>query len=407
MPIRIPPTRAGAAPILALIAAVVLCSCAADEGRITAFGRERLFTLGFGKTESDVDLFDRGTVPLKTRIAMRSGLFFVANGPGRKLMKFSSYGDLLSMVYDPESNPEPLTLKPYSGGEFSLKTAQQYPFLALGEIAVDSDQTIYVEDRFPPARRVVDQQTQSLLSYAVLRFDVNGTFKDYLGQEGVGGTPFPVILSVKVDVADECVVTSMSQEAWFVHRFDKSGLLIRAVTIPRRGLPDATGEGLIAELDKIVPDPDGRSLLLKIDYYRVDIDPQTRTQSGVSFVSSWVLRMDVERNEYVEKWELPAFVARGSDAGAKETRVWEMLGASRGGRIFLLVSDASGATFLGIYELGSRTLRRFSLELSPDELKYSAFHLSEEGILSALLATDMEVRVVWWRFDRMFPGIGE
>jgi hypothetical protein len=199
----------------------------------------------------------------------------------------------------------------------------------------------------------------------------------------------------------------MSQDAWFVHRFNKAGVLLHAITVPRKGLPDPTGEGLIAELDKIIPDPDGEHLLLKIDYFRVDLDPQTKTQSGVSFASSYILNFDTTKNEYTARWELPAFIVRKGDATQAQSRVWELLGAARGGRLYLLVTDAEGATYLGVFELGSRTLKKYALDIEGEALRYSAYHLSEEGILTALLASEYEAKVVWWRFDRLFGQFTE
>jgi len=75
--------------------------------------RQNLFRLDIGKLENQIDLFglDQSPVMLKTRIAMRDGIFYISDSKAQKVMKFTSYGDLLSMIYNQETNPPPFTLK--------------------------------------------------------------------------------------------------------------------------------------------------------------------------------------------------------------------------------------------------------------------------------------------------------
>ena len=394
-----------AAALLALLAAAALSSCG---GRTSvAVGREQLFTLGYGPAEDQVDLFqlENSAGPLTTRIAMREGIFYVANGNGAKVVRFSSFGDVLSMLYNPERNPEPLLLKPSAGGEAAGRRAFQYPFRAVGEVAVDSRQTVYVEDRLPPERRVFDKEANSMLDYVVLRFDKDGQFLDYLGQEGVGGTPFPFIVGVWVTAGDDCVVVSVTQSAWLVHWFDPKGLVRHALKIRRDSLPQpAKDAGLIASLDRVVPDSAGKNLILKVDYYREGIDPSTKSSSGIEYAGSWAFRMDPSSAAISDRWEIPAetkTAKQGPDGSqARYVRIPEFLGVS-GDRLFFITADDDGRSFLSIYDTGARDMKRYSIEIASDELYYSTLFLSPEGILCALLGTKYEARVVWWRFDKL------
>ncbi|HPX14568.1 MAG TPA: hypothetical protein PLS27_09465, partial [Treponemataceae bacterium] len=45
------------------------------------------------------------------------------------------------------------------------------------------------------------------------------------------------------------------------------------------------------------------------------------------------------------------------------------------------------------------------LYVSPDELAYNALILSDDGILTALLASGLNASVVWWRTDSLFGDI--
>ncbi len=70
---------------------------------------EELFSLSLGRLEDQIDLFqpEGMTMDRTNRIAMRDGLFYVANGNAGKIMIFTSYGDLIFLLYNPKTNPRP------------------------------------------------------------------------------------------------------------------------------------------------------------------------------------------------------------------------------------------------------------------------------------------------------------
>jgi hypothetical protein len=413
-----------AAALIATCAApILLGSCAGREKPSVAMKREQLFSLGYGPAEDQLDLFqiDRSQSTQKTCLTMREGIFYIANGAGAKVVRYSSFGDPLSMIYNAEKNPEPVVLKavaasPGQGAasptepaaaEGLGRKAVSYPFRAVGEMAVDSTQTIYVEDRLPPERRVQDKDSDTLLDHVVLRFGKDGQFIDYLGQEGIGGTPFPYILGVYTLATDDCVVVSMTQSLWFVHWFDKGGVLVSSLKLRRDDLPLLDkGQGLIASLDKIVPDLSGRALLIKVDYYREAIDPSTKASAGVEFASSWAYRMDLRDGKYVDRWQIPAIekTVKGADGqNVKYSRVPEFLGAA-GRDFFFIYADDDGKTYISTYDRITRETARYSIDIATDELFYNAYYLSPDGVLCALLGTKYEARIVWWRFDKLLSG---
>jgi hypothetical protein len=410
-------------PLIVLLAACaaagLLGACSARERPSVAVKREQLFSLGYGPAEDQLDLFQVGQSTLKTCIAMREGIFYIANGAGSKVVRYSSFGDPLSMIYNAERNPEPVVLKAVSakGGQGTAapgadpeglgRKALPYPFRSVGEIAVDSSQTLYVEDRLPPERRVQDKDSDALLDHVVLRFAKDGQFIDYLGQEGIGGTPFPYILGVYALDSDDCVVVSMLQTEWLVHWFDKGGILVSSLRLRRADLPlPEKGQGLIASLDKIVPDLSGRALLIKVDYYKEAVDPSTKASAGVEFASSWTYRMDLRDGKYVDRWQIHAIekVAKTPDGqSVKYSRVPEFLGAA-GRAFFFIYADDDGKTYISTYDRTTRDTSRYSIDIAADELYYNAYYLSREGVLCALLGTRYEARIAWWRFDKLIGG---
>ena len=94
---------------LILVTALLVGLTGCRQTAIEELNRQELFTLGLGKMEDQIDLFqtEGELFNLKNRICMRDGLFFIANGNSAKIMAFSSYGDLIYMLYNPERNPGP------------------------------------------------------------------------------------------------------------------------------------------------------------------------------------------------------------------------------------------------------------------------------------------------------------
>ena len=400
--------------------ALLLGSCSGKESPSVAMKREQLFTLGYGPAEDQLDLFqmDKIRSTQKTCLTMREGIFYISNGAGAKVVRYSSFGFPLSMIYNAEKNPEPIVLKavaakPAQGVAAAAEPADSeglgrkavpYPFRSVGEIAIDSNQTVYVEDRLPPERRVQDKDSEALLDHVVLRFGKDGQFLDYLGQEGIGGTPFPFILGLYTLASDDCVVVSMTEAGWFVHWFDKSGILVSSLKLLRGDLPlPDKAQGLSASLDKIVPDLSGNALLIKVDYYKASMDPATNAPAGVEFASSWTYRMDLRDGKYVDRWQIPAIEKTAKNANGqsvKYSRIPEFLGVA-GRDFFFIYADDDGRTYVSTYDRTTRVTTRYGIDIAADELFYNTYYLSRDGVLCALLGTKYEARIVWWRFDKI------
>ena len=100
--------------------------------------QEQLFSVPIGKMEDQLDIYYDGLSSFndRVRVQMKDGIIFLSNSRGRKVMEFSSYGDLLSLYYNPDFNPKPVLLKELKiGEEVSSRIALPFPFLEVGEIA--------------------------------------------------------------------------------------------------------------------------------------------------------------------------------------------------------------------------------------------------------------------------------
>ncbi|MDR0909559.1 MAG: hypothetical protein LBM77_07315 [Spirochaetaceae bacterium] len=376
------------------------------RGNGAAVQRENLFTLGFGRLEDEIDLFDMqgNRSDRRTSIAMRDGLIYIANGNGQKVCRYTSYGDILFMVYNDESNPAPLTLAlgnpgKEAGDSVVTKWANSYPLEEPGLIAIDSRKHFYVEDRIPYEMHYYDEKAGAYLDSTVLHFDDEGNFVEYLGREGPGGTAFPRIQGLYTSVQDELAVVCRIASGWNIHWFRPDGSLAYYRHIANEAIPGAS-EGLFAEIDNIVAAPDSRALYIKVDYFRMTYDESTQTLSGSAADSSKIWIMNMERGEYTESFEAPLF---------DENLFYTLLGATAEGKIFMNFPIDTGyqIVILDISDSANVQQRISTIEVKPDELQYNTFAISNEGIMTGLLAGSDDAKIVWWRTDRIVNEMDE
>ena len=152
-----------------------------------------------------------------------------------------------------------------------------------------------------------------------------------------------------------------------------------------------------------MPDLSGPTLLIKVDYYKEAIDPSTKSAAGVEFVSSWIYRMNLKDGKYTDRWQIHAMekTAKSPDGqSVKYSRVPALLGAA-GRSFFFIFTDDDGKTYISTYDRTTHATVRYGIDIAPDELYYTTYYLSRDGVLCALLGTKYEARVVWWRFDKL------
>jgi hypothetical protein len=401
-----PMTRTGRPVTLAIaLSALLLASGCARKG-IEQLGREELFSLSLGKLEDQIDLFqlDESTLDRKNRVAMRDGLFYIANGNSGKIMTFTSYGDLIFLLYNPKTNPAPM-LQGSSAGDDTVSTrgSVAVPFSDIGEIAVASDKRLYVEDAVSRGKAVKDTARGVLQDRVVLRFDRKGRAEGYIGQEGLGGAPFPYISGLFVTTRDALVVVCRVPDAWQVFWYSREGSLVYRTEIDTAHLPPAQEKGLIQSLVTVIPDMQDPVLHLLIHSYRQTIDQSTRTQSSVEIVSSRVWNLDLRSQTYASFIELPRNAPRREKVGLKTIEIpappGDLLGVGASGNYYVLAFADSNLYRLQILDPAGRLRAQRSVIIEDSELTYRDIRLSPTGLIYGLLADQVRVHVSWWRSD--------
>lgn len=405
---RVPTIVLGAA----LLSAFLLSAC--QRKGIEELVSSELFSLSLGKMEDQIDLFqfEAAMVERRNSVSMRDGWFYIANGNAGKIMVFSSYGDLIFLLYNPQTNPAPTALGPLArtaGEGVSTRGAVAYPFADIGEIAVASDKTLYVEDAIADAKAVKDAERGVILSRVILRFDRKGKPLGYIGQEGIGGRPFPYVWALHVTARDQLVVVCRLPRSWEVYWYSREGIPLYQVEIDNAHLPVQPAKGLTPVLVNVVPDLQRPLLYLPIYIYNVAADSASAAAPAQDRVIARAYKLDLRTGQYDPSFvEFPQNPPRKERAGLKTTEIpsppSDLVGVNASGYFSLLAYTDSNLYTLLIIDPAGRVRARRHMVIEDSELTFRDLHLSSEGIIYGLLANQSRAHVSWWRSDLLLKG---
>ena len=131
----------------------------------------------------------------------------------------------------------------------------------------------------------------------------------------------------------------------------------------------------------------------------------TGSQDSVTSLKSHIYRLDLEKEAYEGYFEIPDSGTREEVIGTVKHEIpapaYEWLGINkRGFHYFILPLEHNHYELLVMSENGKVQEKR-NLVMEDSEIIFKSLYLSEEGIIVGLLGFDEEVKVVWWRSDRL------
>ena len=402
-------TQAGL--LLAISVSVLLLAVGCSEQPVEELRREHLFDIRVGPLAHQLNLFRVGTTPTAdpTRLIVRDGLLYIANGPSGKIMRFSSYGDLVYLLYDPGRNPQPVGLEA-AGVERSTRTAASYPFREVNWIAVDSSQNLYTVELLPENRWIDDPRAGLALNRVVLRFDRNGQLIGSIGQEGLGGSPFGYVHRLYVTRDDELVVVTRGRDRWQIFRYDADARLRSQVDLVANSIPanrDAATETVVLEELYLDPVQPYAYLFASV---QSTVDPVVEAESNAGGrlpsdpVRSEVHVLDIANERWIGWFPVPSAGARTERLGRTDLEVYPPLyfpiGVTESGAIFFLRPERRGVSSLMLVGVDGRVIARRNIRVEED-LDLVSAAVSDEGVLVALLAGRGSASVVRWRSDRL------
>lgn len=393
----------------ALAACFAFTSCVKTE-TVQSISETELFTLPYGNFEEQLSVTDLNEVgDVRFGIAMQDGFFYVVNGESKKILELNSYGDLLTLFYNEDSQTARL-LDSSERPDKSIHHEISYPFDYPGMVAVDSNKNVYTVCSIPWNRQEKSDDGTTLYSHTVLRFARDGSSVDYIGQQGPGGTPFPFIKKIYTTSKDELVVVGASSEGILVYWFASDGFLKYMIPVTTRDAPVAADtedrSNIFLTIQNVIPDPVAYKLYVQIDYYTTYVDEDSKVQSGINYVQTLLYPLNIENGTYEEPVSVPPYEESVvSDYSKLTYRIpYDLLGVTKNGWKFFIVKTDDGFNIEMIQSESQRILRRhFSANHS--NIVFDTMCLSQDGIITALYLEKEKARVVWYRTDNLIDAI--
>lgn len=389
-----------------------LASVSCSNTKSSSVAEDQLFSLKYGSFDNELTLFSLNKVgEINTSIAMRDGFFYIANSEAKKIIETNSYGSVLNLFYNKETNPVPDFADKENTAVLGTATqkAVEYPFNKIGPIAVDSRKYLYVTDTLPIERQQQDDERGLHLAEIVLIFDEDGGFVNYLGQNGRGGDPFPAIKAIYTNAENELIVVCYTNSGLDTYWFSSSGDELFTIHFSSANIPNPYSENdgeTFITLDNVVPDYNSKRLHIKADYYTTSIDSASKVLAGVNFDATILHTYDIDSLSYVSSLEISPYTETSSDTLAKVeyNEPYNFMGVTENGWFFFMIADDFGYTIQMVQADGQKILKRH-LDFDKSKILYYTFNLSNNGIISALFAKKDEAIVNWWRTDQQIDAI--
>ena len=391
------------------LAGLVFSSCQRTE-TIQSISEIELFTLPYGKFEEQLSTADLNSIGnIQFGIEMRDGFFYLVDGDAKKIMEINSYGDLLTLFYNEDAEIADFFAESKRMDK-SIHHEISYPFDYPGKIAVDSKKYIYAVCSIPRDRQEKSDDDTMLYSNTVLRFARDGSFVEYLGQQGPGGTPFPYIKNIYTTSKDELVVVCTSTEGAVVYWFSSEGFLKYMIPVSKKDIPLVKGinenSDVYLSIEGVIPDPASYHLYVQVDYFSSYVDEDSKVQSGVNYIQTLLYSLNVEEGIFEEPVSIPPYEESVvADYSRLTYRIpYEFLGVTKNGWKFFILKNDDGFNIEMIQNENQRILRRH-FKANHNNILYNTMSLSQDGIITALYIEKEKARVVWYRTDSLIDAI--
>lgn len=370
--------------------------------------KESLFSIPLGKLADEIDYFQRDSLQFlpDNDLFMKDGFFYVSNGRSGKVMKFNSYGTMLSLIYNPDRNPYPAELMSRESDNSEVnRQVVSWPFNSPGAIAVGDD-NIFIVDKVALNRQVKEKNV--LMDRNILHFNNQGDYLDFIGLDGVGGQPFPFIENIWISDKSELIVLyrtrSSQQESWFVNWYTISGNLRYNVEIREESIPMPAGEtDLIISLDNLIPDTGSYELYLKMTYFRKDKNSGI-DNTEISEVFGGILNFNVVESKWHNWSRLPDHTIEVDNM--KIDSPYSLIGSNKNNLFFISLGNNNTYNLL-IKNNEGQFIHEKTLEIGDYDIIFKEFSLSDKGILNAMIFTEQDARIMWWRTDKLIRSGGK
>lgn len=352
--------------------------------------RQDLFSLEYGAYGKTISFSTKGDVLLD--FDTREGIFHILDIPSRKVLRLSSYGDILSVLFDPRSSLPPefmpsteikegtsseSTISSQTPGRYAAPAIMTAPSL----VAIDSAQTLYIVDK-PAAPLVGDA--------VIRRFGALGREQKFIGQEGLESTPFPPIIALHIMGDDSLGIVSSLSEGYLLHRFSSEGVLLSAIKLDSGGVPLGIAGNYRQNVDSISMKGAGDTfeIALKIDLYAETLEKKSGASAGFDAVESWIATIDGTSGQIINKLRV------WSKSLNTENPV--LLGQRDDDYVFMQPGTNMFNYSVSLVDAKGKVQERFRMELPQDMKLVSRLKLVQGNRLSGVVGGEDSVLVLWW-----------
>lgn len=368
---------------------------------------EELFVLPIGKTETDLAFFtDRQISPLKeTQIKMRDGLIYILDPGAGKLMEFNSYGEILTLWYNPDRNPKPVLLKEekdISRNTEKEATKKAFPFRFYHPtgFAVNSQKQIYIADRLPDESAVDSAEYGLTLNHTVICFGKTGKAEYFLGQEGVSGNPFPYITDISVDKNDCLNITSYTATGKVFFKYDSKGNLLHKTVISDKMIPSVQKE-TVSRQAEILPATNSDNILIRTDLY----SERSNSNSTVhyDFLKTVIWAYDLKENSFRGYFNLPNTETKVSDTASWAENSYPVMLSTDGfdhrGNLYFSSIEQEDTERVLILNQISRNIETKRIFTGFEKSIMLKRFVTPEGIILGIVFYPEKAVIYWWRTD--------
>ncbi|MBR6199763.1 MAG: hypothetical protein IKQ61_05815 [Spirochaetales bacterium] len=259
--------------ILFVIFILTACRHRDDSPLTTVFALK----LGYDENNVGMKLSEHNLIDCGIDIIHRNNFFYITDKVNEKIMKFTERGELLLVIYNPDTNDVfaqhglAEEAENAESGYISTKIYRSYPLIKPEKIEADSDRNIYVVDNNQEYKKVNDDKT--VCDQLILKFDNEGNLAYKLGRTGIGNVPFGFISMLMTDNHDNLLVLESDDNGYALTKFDKDGQLIKRGVILSNAAPrQKSEEDYIVDVVSVKPSRFDDEIYITCQYIRENVE---------------------------------------------------------------------------------------------------------------------------------------
>jgi len=422
--------------LVMIILVIFLFSC--SSGKVEELKKEKLFSIPIGEDEEEIGVIrDRnGFFSGPRSVLFKNGFFYVVDPVNKKILKITTPGDVILVISYGD--------KPEASDQEVLRTKQrrQFHFDEIGQIAVDNENNIFVENRFIeqlPEKEEIDLfnpegmtsgGNNEVYMSRILKFDRLGLYQYSIGKNGRDTDPFYLVYRIDVDEDGNLLVltTDDEWETWTYYKYDTDGNLIftsKLKTEEVYSLEDME-ETAFFVMD-VHPVYDKNQLVFWISLYNTEHDTKTLKKeedlwgeeieiddpeklkeeesrvikhTGSDLLYYKLLHVDLATKEIIRsfRWE--------DDRGAVVEPTEEFFGIDGETNEFIWRYIDNSKAIISIYRPNGTLVSRRSFIFEEDGI-WTNIRVAVDGSVSALKIDDKRLQFYRWRSDRLITTASE